>query len=84
MTNPLKFTAIGMAVLVVILFPAFKYLDQIVKSIAQQILSKGHHRFGKFIGTIIMFVIALIILYCIYAQIWFGINVPKIFFNKIF
>lgn len=82
-THPLKFTAIGMSILVVILFPAFRYLDQVVKSTAKRFLSKGHPMFGKIAGTILMFVIALFILYCIYAKTWFGLNVPKIIITKL-
>lgn len=83
-TNPLKFTAIGMGVLVIILYPAFKFLDELVTSFAKKVMSKGHHMFGKVIGTILMFAILLFILYCIYAKQWFGINVIKILAGKWF
>ncbi|HEX3010000.1 MAG TPA: hypothetical protein VHO90_20530 [Bacteroidales bacterium] len=78
MTNPLKFTAIGMLVLVVILYPAFKFLDEMVAVMAQKVMTKGHHMFGKVLGTLIMFAILLFILYCIYAKQWYGINVVKV------
>lgn len=84
MTNPYKFTAIGMGVLVIILFPAFKYLDELVKSMAQRMMSKGHHMFGKFLGTLIVFALLLFVLYCIYADQWFGINVFKVIIGKVF
>ncbi|NJO68738.1 MAG: hypothetical protein HC830_05175 [Bacteroidetes bacterium] len=35
-TNPLKFTAIGMVILVLILYPAFKFLDELVTSLAKK------------------------------------------------
>jgi hypothetical protein len=82
MTNPLKFTAIGMTVLVLILYPAFKFLDMLVASAAKKAMSKGHHMFGKFLGTLIMFVLLMFVLYCIYARQWFGINVPKILVER--
>lgn len=83
-TNPLKFTAIGMIVLVVILYPAFKFLDELVTSLAKKVMSKGHNMFGKILGTVLMFALLLFGLYCIYANQWYGINVLNILINKIF
>lgn len=83
-TNPLKFTAIGMGVLVIILYPAFKFLDGLVTTLAKRTMSKGHHMFGKILGTLISFVIVLFVLYCVYAKQWFGINVPKVMITKWF
>lgn len=84
MTNPLKFTAIGMGALVLILYPAFKFLDELVVTMAKRMMSKGHHMFGKVLGTIIVFAIVMFFLYCVYANLWFGINVPKVLIGKIF
>lgn len=84
MTNPLKFTAIGMLVLVVILYPAFKFLDKWVSQMAKKVMSKGHHMFGKVLGTIVIFALLAFVLYCIYAHVWFHINVPKILVSRWF
>lgn len=81
-TNPLKFTAIGMIVLVLILYPAFKFLDEMITIMAQRVMSKGHHMFGKVIGTILVFATVIFVLYCVYANQWFGISVPKILVGK--
>jgi hypothetical protein len=81
-TNPLKFTAIGMGILVIILSPAFKFLDEMVSTLAKKVMSKGHHMFGKILGTVMVFSMLLFILYCIYAKQWYGINVPKILLNR--
>ncbi len=83
-TNPLKFTAIGMIVLVLILYPAFKFLDSLVTAMAKKMMSKGHHMFGKILGTIFIFAIILFVLYCVYAHQWFGINVPKVLISRWF
>lgn len=83
-TNPLKFTAIGMIALVLILYPAFKFLDELVTSMAKRMMSKGHHIFGKIMGTLLVFAIFVFILYCVYANQWFGINVPKILISRWF
>lgn len=82
MTDPMKFTAIGMTVLVLILYPAFKFMDKLVTSVAKKTMNKGHHMFGKILGTLVMFAVIMFVLYCIYARQWFGINVPKLLVEK--
>lgn len=83
-TNPLKFTAIGMIVMVLILYPAFKFLDGLVTTMSRKMMSKGHSMFGKVLGTIIAFSVIVFILYCIYAYQWYGINVPRILIANMF
>ncbi len=83
-TNPMKFTAIGMAVLVIILYPAFKFLDELVTTFAKKVMSKGHNMFGKVLGTILVFAILIFVLYCVYANQWYGINVPRILISRWF
>lgn len=83
MTNPFKFTAIGMVITVAVLYPAFKFVDEIIKSMAQKVMSKGHHAFGKLIGTLVVFAVVMFILYCVYANNWFHINVPKYLIGRI-
>lgn len=83
-TNPMKFTAIGMGVLVLILYPAFKFLDKLVTQMAKRAMSKGDNLFGKLIGTFLVFTVLLFVMYCIYAHQWFGMNVPKILISRWF
>jgi len=73
-----------MIVLVLILYPAFKFLDSWVASLTKRMMTKGHHMFGKVLGTFIAFSVIIFVLYCIYASLWFGINVPKILIARIF
>ena len=81
-TNPFKYTAIGMAIIVAILYPSFKFLNEIVKAFTRLILKKGKYLFGKTIGMIILFMALIFILYCIYAYLWFRINVIKILLDR--
>jgi hypothetical protein len=82
--SPLKFTAIGMAIIVAVFYPAFKFLDELIRLMAEKIIRKGRYMFGNFLGLLIMFLIVLFVLYCIYDHIWFKISVLKIIFSKVF
>ncbi len=82
--NPLKFTAIGMGVIVVVFYPAFEYLNGIVEKFTTRFLKKGDNLFGRTLGVYITFLTLLFILYCIYAHIWFNVNVPKYIVTSIF
>jgi hypothetical protein len=82
--SPLKFTAIGMAIIVAIFYPAFKFLDELIRLFAEKIIKKGRHVFGKNLGFLLMFLIVLFSLYCIYAHIWFRINVVKVIIGRVF
>ncbi len=80
-TSPYKFTAIGMLVIVAILFPAFKFMDGLVRNMTHTIIKKGKHVFGKMIGTILIFILLLFILFCFYAKIWYNKEVLKDIFT---
>lgn len=80
-TNYLKFTAIGMCVIVLVFYPAFEYLNGIVEKFTTRFLKKGNNLFGRILGVYIAFFVALFILYCIYAHIWFNVNVFKVILN---
>lgn len=82
-TSYLKFTAIGMCVIVIIFYPAFEYLNGIVEKFTTRFLKKGNNLFGRTIGVYISFFVLLFILYCFYARIWFDVNVVKVLINNI-
>jgi hypothetical protein len=82
--NPLKFTALGMIILVAIFYPVFGYIETKTEEIARKLLKKGKHTFGKRFGFIIVFSLIIFLLYSIYAKMWFGINVPETFLEMLF
>ncbi|NVO10175.1 MAG: hypothetical protein HXX16_09465 [Bacteroidales bacterium] len=82
-TNYLKFTAIGMGAIVLVLYPAFEYINRLVEKFTTSFLKKGKNIFGRTLGVYIAFCIIIFILYCIYARIWFHINVIEIIFKRI-
>jgi hypothetical protein len=82
-SNPYKFTALGMLILVAFFYPFFEIINKKIQLLILKMLKKGKHYFGKTMGVLAMFCLILIILYCIYANLWFDINVPKVLWNSI-
>lgn len=83
-TEYLKFTAIGMVVVVLIFYPLFEYLNLFTEKITTQLLKKGKNIFGRTIGIYISFLIMIALLYYIYAHVWFDVDLVKQFINSVF
>jgi hypothetical protein len=80
-TNPFKFTAIGMLILVAVFYPVFEFIENKVEGITKELIKKGNNAFGKILGVILVFALLLSVLYCIYAKLWFHLNIPSIAWN---
>jgi hypothetical protein len=81
-TDALRFTAIGMVVIVLVFYPAFNYISGIVEKITVRFLKKGKNIFGRFLGVYFAFAIVLFVLYYIYARIWFHVDVVRVMFSR--
>lgn len=77
MTRPLKFTSIGMLVLVAVFYPVFEYLEKQIEQITKTLIKRGKNTFGTKLGFILVFSAILLALFSIYANLWFDINVPR-------
>jgi len=82
--NPLKFTAIGMLVLIAVFYPAFEYFDRIVERFAAKLLLHGKNVFGRFMGVLLVYIFIMFILFCIYANLWFHVDVFRMLIHYIF
>lgn len=71
--SPYRATLIGMVVIVFVLFPAYKWLDRIVKRITQKLLSAGKNIGGRIMGIGLIFFTSLSALYLIYLNVWYNI-----------
>lgn len=72
--NPFKFTAIAMLALVFILVPAYSYMSGKIEILVARVLISGSNSFGKMIGLLFSFAIIFAVLFTIYLQLWFNIN----------
>lgn len=83
-TDTFKFTAIGMGVIVLIFYPFFQYINRFTERFTAKLLKKGKNYFGRLFGVYLVFCILLFIIYCIYAYIWFRVNVPMVLLERVF
>jgi len=81
-TDALRFTAIGMGVVVLVFYPAFNYINGIVEKFTVRFLKKGKNLFGRTLGVYLAFAIMLFILYYIYARIWFHVDVIGVLIKR--
>jgi hypothetical protein len=73
--KPVTFTFLGMAIIVVILYPFFIKLESWVKNISVKAIKSGNSAAGKFFGLIFTFLAALLLLLYFYTKMWFHINI---------
>ena len=82
--SPYKYTAIAMLALVFILVPAYSYLDKKAEYLIAKVLLSGSNSFGKLVGLLLSFAVIFGILFIIYLQEWFHINLLVVLKDKVF
>ncbi len=82
--NPYKFTAIAMLGLVFILVPAYSYMSGRIEVLVAKVLLSGSNSFGRSFGLLISFGIIFSILFIIYLNDWFHINLLHEIKNRLF
>lgn len=70
--SPKIAAAIGMAILVLILYPLFRYLNSWSNSLSKQLVKMGKKFLGRRIGAFFVFAVLIIILYFGYMKLWFS------------
>ena len=83
MTHPVKATAIGLCVLVFVLYPAYHYLNGWSERAAKRIFKIGKNAGGKFVGVTLAFLFCLFVLFLLYMHFWFGFEVVLNFITKL-
>lgn len=75
--KPIRFTLISMAIITLIFYPLFMMLEKWLDRFSRRFVKAGNSVGGKYIGLLVMFFLALFVLTCIYAKMWYNINVLK-------
>jgi len=70
--NPWKVTMIGMFALVLVLYPAFMWIDDLSEKVTMKYFKAGKSAAGKFFGVLLAFSVAFFVLFVFYFQLWFG------------
>jgi hypothetical protein len=79
--KPLRFTIISMAIITIVFYPLFMMLQEWLDRFSRRFVKAGHSFAGKYIGLVLMFITGLFILTCIYAHMWYNLNVLKLIAN---
>jgi hypothetical protein len=73
--HPAKATLIGMLLTALVLYPAFKSINNLSEKLTKHYFNAGKNAAGKTIGVIITFFIALGILFLFYLHLWFKLYI---------
>jgi hypothetical protein len=79
--KPLRFTLISMAIITIVFYPLFIWLQKWIDTFSRRFVKAGHAVAGKYVGLLIMFVLGIFVLTCFYAHLWYNINVIKLIAN---
>jgi hypothetical protein len=79
--KPLTYTLIAMAVITLILYPLYTYMEVWLTNLSTHLVKSGKSLGGRTIGLIIVFVLCIAILSYFYAKMWYDINLLKFLFN---
>ena len=79
--RPLVFTFLGMGIIIVIFYPLFMKLEDLLKYLSVKVVKSGNSAAGKYMGLLLTFLIALLILFYFYAKMWYHIDFMKVLFN---
>ena len=76
-------TLLGMTIVVVIYYPLFTKIDKWAAKTGDKFLRAGKKFVGREIGSILAFLVALLILFMLYGWEWFHINFFTYFFRSL-
>ncbi len=79
--KPLTFTLAGMAIIVAVFYPLFLKLEAWLTRISIKAVRSGSSLAGRYMGLIITFIAAMVILLYFYAKMWYHINIFRILFS---
>lgn len=72
--KPFIFTFIGMAIIVVVFYPLFIKLESWVKHFSIKFIKSGKSAAGKYLGLLMAFFAALMVLFYFYSKMWYHID----------
>lgn len=79
--RPVVFTLLGMGIIIVIFYPLFMKLEDWLKYLSVKLVKSGNSAAGKYMGLLLTFLVALLILFYFYAKMWYHIDFLKVLMN---
>jgi hypothetical protein len=75
------FTFAAMGIIVLIFYPLFIKLQEWVKKLSMKFMKSGKNIAGRYIGLLLAFIAALLILFYFYAKMWYGKDFIRVLFQ---
>ncbi len=72
--KPLRFTLLSMAIIVIVFYPLLTQFEKWLNKFTKRFVKASHSYFGKYLGLLFMYLLALILLTNFYAQMWYDID----------
>jgi len=82
--KPLTFTLLAMAIITLVFYPLFEFLDKWIINLSKKVVRKGKSFAGQYVGILLVFFVSLIILTFFYVKLWYGINIFHYLFKTDF
>ncbi len=79
--KPLTYTLIEMGIMVLIFYPLFTKMEDWLNALSAKIVRKGRSFGGKYLGLLLTFVACISVLFCLYAKLWYKLDVIKLLFS---
>jgi hypothetical protein len=79
--RPVVFTFLGMGIIIVIFYPLFMKMEDLLKYLSVKLVKSGKSAAGKYLGLFLTFLVALLILFYFYAKMWYHIDFLKVLFK---
>jgi len=79
--KPLTFTLIGMGIIVLVFYPLFIKLEDLVTKISVKAMKKGNSIAGRSLGLFLTFFVGMSVLLYFYARMWYHIDIFRILIN---
>ena len=70
----LRFTLLSMVVIVVVFYPLLTQFEKWLNKFTKRFVKASHCYFGKYMGLLFMYFLALMILTYSYAKMWYDID----------
>ena len=79
--KPIAFTFIAMSVIVIVFYPLFTKMEELLKVISVKVVKSGNSVAGKYFGLTMTFIGGILILTYFYAKMWYHIDLFSALFS---
>jgi hypothetical protein len=76
--SPLRFTMMAMVIIVAVFYPLFMKMEAWVTVISVNMIRTGKSLWGRYLGLMLTFIIAMAVLVYLYARMWYSVDILRL------